>query len=441
MELHRMRRYISMLFILVFSLSALPNANAQLSSEFQRLVNVFLVDKLQKSPGSHGDHYRESASFAEQQLSAGLNSMIASNISSFPLSSTVSGVTFDFSSGFPVKVAGSLGPIFGETATTLGKNKFNLGVNYTHLTMNKIRGIPLDDVRFTFVHQDLGQPGLGDIPFELDTIDLLPHMDLKADIIAVSATYGLLDKLDLGVAVPLVNVSMSGKAVARVNSSTFIQSGEALHIFGGTDIQPIFDDTETYEENGSGIGDIAVRLKFQLTADQNMDMGALLDLRLPTGDEKNFLGTGDFGARIAWLVSRKIGDFTPHLNLGYEKRNASLDSDEIEFVAGFDQKLMKGLTFAAGLLGDIDINSDEAVNLFAGQDTIKVTSIFQTSVNQIVDRTNIPDRNNDNTLSAALGFRMAPSEQFSMLANALLPINDGGLRSRFALTFGLNVSL
>ena len=45
---------------------------------------------------------------------------IGSSLSNFPLSSTVSGLTFDFSTGAPVATTASLGPIFAERAQTIG---------------------------------------------------------------------------------------------------------------------------------------------------------------------------------------------------------------------------------------------------------------------------------------------------------------------------------
>jgi len=47
---------------------------------------------------------------------------------------------------------------------------------------------------------------------------------------------------------------------------------------------------------------------------------------------------------------------------------------------------------------------------------------------------------NDNTLSAAFGFRAAPSERFLILGNVLVALNDGGLRATVAPTFGMTVN-
>ena len=62
--------------------------------------------------------------------------------------------------------------------------------------------------------------------------------------------------------------------------------------------------------NATGIGDITVRTKFAFT-DQGADgVGLLFDLRLPTGDEENLLGTGKAGGKIALLTAKSTSRTT-----------------------------------------------------------------------------------------------------------------------------------
>ena len=46
-------------------------------------------------------------------------------------------------------------------------------------------------------------------------------------------------------------------------------------------------------------------------------MAAALDLRVPTGDETNLLGTGGVQTRVYGIGSIDHWPFAPHLNLGY----------------------------------------------------------------------------------------------------------------------------
>jgi len=427
----------------LFALLVLTGTSqAQLNKTFENIFNRVLRDDLQLSIGLHGTHFFEAADEANAALAPALNSLIASNVSSFPLSSTVAGVTFDFSSGQPMSIAESLGPIFAEKAQTLGKGKLNIGFNYTSLNLARLRGMKTDDIRFTFAHQDLTDDGtLGENPTENDVIDLFLNLDASANIFAFYGTWGVTNSFDVSVAVPVVNISLQGTARAVISSFTLANLGRAFHSFNADQLNPDLVDDVPYDESVTGLGDVALRLKYSILAGGDLDLAALADIRLPTGEETDFLGTGKTNARFSWIMSKKVGNFVPHLNLGYDRRGADLDSDEFEFVFGFDNKIAKGVTFAADVLGEIDINNDEAIKLAPGSVTIVDNNATTGARSQrFVDLSNISDRDNDNTIDVALGFRIAPSENFLFLANVLVPLNDGGLRSTFAPTIGLAIS-
>lgn len=437
-----MRRIVLSSFLLL----VLPCGSfAQLNKTFENIFNRVLRDDLRLSPGQHGTHFFQAADEANAALAPALNSLVASNVSSFPLSSTVAGVTFDFSSGQPVSITESLGPIFAEKAQTLGKGKLNIGFNFTNLNLARLRGLKTEDIRFTFAHQDLtGEGGLGENPTENDVIDLFLNLDANANIFALYGTWGVTNNFDVSVAVPFVNLSLKGTASAVINSFTFARLGRAFHSFNADQLNPDLIDQVPYDESVSGLGDVALRLKYGILAGGDVDLAALADIRLPTGEESDFLGTGKTNARFSWIMSRKVGNFVPHVNLGYDYRGADLDSDEFEFVLGFDNKIAKGVTFAADLLAEIDIQGDEAIDLAPGSRPIHdmfVTTTGDTAISaRQVDLSNIADRNNDNTIDLALGFRIAPSENILFLANILVPLNDGGLRSTFAPTLGFAIS-
>ena len=436
----KLRSIVAGFLVLAF----VGTSHAQLSNVFSKIFNQVLRNDVQLSPGLPSTHFFEAADHANAVLTPALNTLIASNVSSFPLSSTAAGVTFDFSSGQPISTTESLGPIFAERPQTLGGGKLNLGFNYTNLNLARLRGIRTQDMRFTFTHVDVTpDDSLGNNPNESDTIDLFPNLDVDANIYAVFATVGVTDHFDVGVAVPFVSVAMHGKARAVINSFTFAFSGSATHRFNSDPLNPDFVDEIPYDVTSTGVGDIALRLKYNFGTSGSLDWAALADIRLPTGDEKNYRGTGKAEVRLAWAMSTKIHDFNPHLNFGYDRRGGKADSDELEFTIGFDQKVATGVTFAADFLGEVDLNSDERIRLFPG--SVTIVDRYSTGTGEArnvrkVDLSNIPDRKNDNTLNAAFGFRLAPSERLLLLANMLVPLNSGGLRSTVVPTVGATVS-
>jgi hypothetical protein len=139
-------------FVLVVSAAAVQPARAQLNTVFSGIFNEVLETRLELSPGRHANHFVPAANNANAELVPALNSLITGDISSFPLSSTSPRIGFDFSSGRPVSVTGSLGPIMAETAEPLGKGKLVFEASYTYLDLSELRGLPTDQMQFTFTH-------------------------------------------------------------------------------------------------------------------------------------------------------------------------------------------------------------------------------------------------------------------------------------------------
>lgn len=427
-------------------------AFAQLNNTFQKVFDYFLRDKIQLSGSFHGPHYLPAAMQADNLLKPALNSLIATNVSSFPLSSTAAGVTFDFSSGRPASIIESLGPIFAETGATLGKGKLNIEFNYTYLNLNRFRGIPVDGIRFTFAHSNENPPDFGVPQFENDYIDMFLNLDVNASISAASATYGITNKLDIGVAVPMVHVSLSGHAYSSIAPFTFGRLSPAnperegaAHRFGGDALNPVLEADTVYSDNATGIGDIALRAKYSFVRGSGVDLAALVDVRLPTGEEENFFGTGQTNTRISGIASKRFGAFTPHLNLSYERRPGDSDSDQFEVLFGFDQKIASGVTLAGEFFGSFALNNDETIHFFE-EESVPIVDSFTSSsgavgtLTRYVDLTNIPENRNDHVLDASMGVRIAFSEEFLILGNVIMPLNNGGLRSNITPTFGATIN-
>ena len=411
------------------------------------LEDVFsaVLDLDLAGPGAHGDHFKPANVGASASIIEGLGNFISASASSFPLSSTSPGVTFDFSSGVPVAATTSAGPIFAENATTIGKGSFTFGGTISHLNLAKLRGVRTQDLVFAFTHEDVGSVGLGDSPNEYDYIVLNMDLDLSATVAAFQATYGLTDRIDLGIAVPFVSVSMRGDPVARLNSYTFASTGSANHFFGGgTPTAPILALRPTpLDESASGIGDISLRGKVHLYAGARGNVAFLLETRLPTGDENNFLGSGSASFKTMFITSGQWGGINPHINVAYDKRSSNFERDQFELTWGFDQKATDALTVVVEWSGEFELGDEIEELKFPGLTPIGAYTGADGKpyAAQYVTPSNIPNRTKDNILNSALGIKYTPSPKMTLIANVIFPLNDGGLRSSWIPTVGLSVSL
>ena len=401
---------------------------------------LFLVGTAgQEATAVHGEHFIPASSEANSALINFFNSAIAANISNFPLSATVASKTVRFVDGVPTPTSQSFGPIFAERAQTVGRGRFNAGFNYSRLSFSTIRGIDLDDVQLNFVHQNSDFPGCDEafladctlygVPvFENDVIGLTLDVNVDVNLFAFFGTFGVTDWFDLSVAIPIVDISLQGSSLASV--TPFFDP--PFHFFGGTRDNPVLQAESQAFGDASGIGDIAVRAKLLLVSGENWDLGVLGEARAPTGDEDDFLGTGEWEAGGLAIISGTFADFSPHANIGYQYRGSDLDQDEVKLVAGFDQRVTDWATLAVDFLGNFKVGDEE----LAFPDPVQYEAPFE----RTLELTNIPSVRDDR-LDGSLGFKFQTQGGLIIVTNVLIPLNDGGLRSGLIPTLGIEYTI
>lgn len=421
----------ALLAFAALAISAAP-ATAQSGNLRDRISDLFTfgscgeplcLDGSVNSNNGHGNHFIPAADVGNFAVISFITDAIATNASNFPLSSSSSGVTFKFVGGVPVKSSASSGPIFGERAQTLGKGRFLMGANLSGIRFKTLRGAPIDNLTLNFTHEDIGNPGLGDPDFENDVIQL--RMSMYVDLLVSSffVTYGLLDRVDIGVAVPLVHTSFQGRSTAEI-----IPFGTpAFHFFGGTSADPILRASTSTFGSATGIGDIAARLKINLANSETFGMALLGDARFATGNEKQLLGAGNASFRAIGAISSRFGTFSPHLNAGYLWRGGDLANNAVLANVGFDQALSDWATIAAEVLSEWEVGTSKLV--------LPGPVIYTIPFDRTVNPTEIPNKR-DNRMNASIGFKFRAGAP-TIVTNALIPLLRGGLQPNVTWTTGV----
>jgi hypothetical protein len=416
--------------------------NSAFSQTLKQQINTMFDEilLLEISPGEHKGHFLPANVATSQAIISSFTNFIGSSISAFPLSSSTAGVTFDFSSGRPVPTSTSFGPIFSERAQTLGQGRINMGMNFTSINFKKIRGVDLETMRLTFTHEDVGEPGLGDSPNEFDLLNFYMNMDISASVFAIYFTYGITDRLDISAAVPFINVSLKTDPIAQMESYTWVSNDSANHYFAGTRTEPVLTKRpDPIDDDATGVGDIAIRAKYNFVRDKAIDFGLMLEYRMATGDAENFLGAGFSSLRTVLIGSKIFENFAPHLNLAYWKKFSDMYRDDFEFIIGYDQKITEWFTFVIDVLGRIQLGEQPENQKFPENVFINWT-VGSTAYSKEVSLSNIPDYSQDNTIDAAFGAKFKLKESFLVLANVFVPLNDGGLRGNVVPTLGMEFS-
>lgn len=357
------------------------------------------------------------AHFSAESLEAFtlLNSAIASSAGQFAFNSTFTGISFDVATGVPVETQDSLGPLLAESATTLGKGKINLAFGASRFKYDKIDGQDLNHIVLDFPHEDCCsvQNGIQRPPpdgvlsgFETDLVRVNLDIDLEYDVFAFFANYGLTDRWDVGIVVPVINVDATAHGHAEIVS---VSGVAGIHSFSGQ------DELQNSSTGGSetGIGDVVVRTKYNFLRDHGAapDLAFLAQVTAPTGDEKNLLGTGETRYKAGFIASKRYGAFGPHLNVAYETSTGEDFLDNLSYAAGFDVRVSPKFTAGLDLLGRYNPDQEQ------------------------VDTT---------VLDAALSAKWNPFNSVNAPLNAyvIVPVNgDHGLRSDLVYGIGIDVVL
>ena len=367
-----------------------------------------------------------------------LTTAISSSIANAPIGSTSGGETFRFEAGVPVRTSLSAGPIFAERGQTLGRGRTVVGVGRTSSHLSSLRGSDLNNIELFFTHENVDFDGcdaanggpchLMGIPnLENDVMQFKLALDLDVRVTPVYATYGVTDNVDIGIVLPIVSTSLRGRSDANI----FPFGGTtAAHFFAGTPQNPVLDATRSVEGSAWGVGDVAIRTKVGVHQTARTNIAFLADARFPTGDADNLLGSGQFSARGLAIMSARFGTLSGHGNTGYAYRGGGEQNDAVLATVGFDDLIAPHVTLAADLVSELQV----------GHSKLRLPAPVQYDVpfKRTVNPTSIPDIADD-LVNGSFGFKFTTDNGFTVVMNALFPLNRGGIRANVSYTTGTRV--
>jgi hypothetical protein len=299
-----------------------------------------------------------------------------------------------------------------------------------------LRGVDMHNLGLTFTHQNVDFPGcdaqfggdcslLGVPVLENDVMNFRLSIDLNVRVTSLYVTYGVTDRFDFGLVVPIVQANFQGESDAEIEP---FGGTSAAHYFSGTTTNPVLTAHRQSLGSASGLGDVALRLKLNLRETPTASFAFLVDGRFPTGSEEDLLGSGKFASRAVAIFNSHIGDFSPHLNAGYLHHAGAQQNDAVLGTVGFDDRMAENVTIAADLVTELQVG-DSKLHL---PSPVNYESPFR----RTVIPTNIPEIRDD-IVNGSFGFKITPARNTTGVLNALFPLNRGGLRANLVYTFAL----
>src|SRR5205807_9914668 len=108
-----------------------------------------------------------------------------------------------------------------------------------------------------------------------------------------------------------------------------------------------------------GVGDIAPRVKGDLTRSERTKFSVLADVRFPTGIADDLLGSGHLAARGLGILSARFGAFSPHANFGYLYRSGSSENSAVLATVGFDHVMAPWAALAVDLVSELQVGASK----------------------------------------------------------------------------------
>ena len=438
-----MRLFTAIVCVLALAETASAQEPYNLTAPVRSLATLFtdlygakglIVDSEATLPGEqpHSAHFNSDFQSNFSQFSTALVSQLVS----IPLPSPASGFTYQFDASLGIfrRTTQSFGPILTERAETIGAGRVSVGFAFQRFTFDTIEGLGLSQIPSVFTHDNAFLRGGRE-----DVVATLNSIEATVNQATTFVTLGVTDRFDVSVAVPVVANDL--KVVSDATIRRLGTTNVLTHFFrlsnGDIGDRRLF----TAAGRASGLGDVTVRFKGTLVRARAQGLALGLDVRLPTGDEMNLLGTGTTSVQPYAAWSTSIQRISPHANASYKWIGSSVLAgnpatgqaasfpDQITYAVGADVSVSPRLTFVFDMLGEYVIDSSRLV-----------AQEFHALDGHSVFPNVAFERDSFNALSGSFGMKANVRGRLLVDVNLLFKLDDHGLRDKVTPLVGLEYS-
>jgi hypothetical protein len=243
-----------------------------------------------------GDFQKDQAAAAATRDT--ISRAVQVNLATVPIQSSSSGFTYtlDPELGTMRRVSDAFGTFFVERAATSGSGRASFGVSASASGYDRLDGLSLGDGTLVTTANRFADEAA---PFDTESLT----MRISTKTMTVFGTYGVTDRLEVGGALPLVQLHIEGTRVNVYRGQTFVQANAS--------------------GDASGLADAAVRAKYRVAGSGAAAFAVAGELRLPTGDADALLGAGRAALHLLAIASADRGHVGVHGNAGIVRGGVS----------------------------------------------------------------------------------------------------------------------
>ena len=383
--------------VVVFALAAVASpAAAQQTQSIGEVLSFLLTNRSIITDDFPRD---EAAALATRDA---IGRALQIELATLPISSSSGGFTYRFNPtlGTTERASDAFGPFFVERALTAGRGRASLGFSVRYAQFESLDGNNLRDGSFvTTANQFTDERA----PFDTEALTLR----LESTTMTVTGNVGVTDRFDVGVAVPIVSLRMSGERVNVFRGQSTLQARASASVVG--------------------LADIAVRAKVHVLGSGSSGLSALGEVRLPTGKEEDLLGAGSTAYRAMLIGSSEGTVFGAHFNAGYAGGGIS---NELDYAGGITVAAAPRLT----LIGELFGRSLDAL----GQ--LQQVALPHPTINGVDTIRLVPEDASTRTAFAVAGFKWNIGSSWLLTSNVLFPLTDRGLKAKVVPAVAMDYS-
>jgi hypothetical protein len=340
---------------------------------------------------------------AAQATSTTISRALAANLATLPVTSSSGAFVYRLNPelGTVERATRSFGPFFTERASTAGRHQASFGLTLQQLHFTSLDGRDLRDGSLvTTANQFTDETA----PFDVDRLTL----NIDASVATLYGNVGITDRLDVGVAAPLVALTLDGSRINTYRSRTFTQASASARAVG--------------------LADLVVRTKYTLFAEQSTGLAAVVDLRLPTGRQQDLLGAGSTSLKVGAIGSIEQGRMSAHANSGIS-------------IGGLARELTYGGAVALAASGHVSVIGELLGRWIDSPGHIVPVTAAHPGLAGVETIRLTPDASSLHLVTLVPGVKWNLTDTWVLAANVSIPLTSGGLTAPFTPFIGLDYAL
>jgi hypothetical protein len=331
-----------------------------------------------------------------------LTRALLASVATLPVSTSSSGFSYRLNPtlGTVERASETFGPFFVERALTAGGGQASLGFTLQYASFGSLDG---NDLRTGELMTTANRFTDEAEPFDVETLTL----GITTKTATFFGNFGITDRVDIGVAVPVVSLNINGSRLNRYRGQTLLQARAAAQTVG--------------------LADVAVRSKVRFTGDGPAAVAGGVEVRLPTGREEDLLGAGQMVTRFMGLASAESGPTSVYGNvtLGF---------------GGLGREVSYGGAVAVAATPRMTLIGEVMARRIGGLQRIGEVAAPHPRLRGVQTTRLMPIGDNQMSAFAVAGMKWNVGSTWLLHANVLMPLSDSGLTARFTPTVAMDYS-